>query len=158
MIWYAACPYTFWFQNTERDLNTRFPLIAGNTKHYNRVYHRHRLRHRFVSTAMLLGLSAPDPSPFTVHYHHPSDPFEHRSHVPFSFLRMADKETSWNDDKYFVERKHQFDSNMMELWKQQISRLRIGMKFPYHKKVYHLPANFQTICIFAVSQMAHCRE
>lgn len=50
---------------------------------------------------MLLGLSAPDLSPFTVHYHHPSDPFEHRSHVPFSFLGFADKETSWNDGKYF---------------------------------------------------------
>lgn len=58
----------------------------------------------------------------------------------------------------FVERKHQFGSNMMELWKQQISRLQIGMTFPYHKKVYHLTANFQTICIFAVSHMAHCRE
>ena len=32
------CPYTFWFQNTERDLNTRFPLISGKTKHYNSVY------------------------------------------------------------------------------------------------------------------------
>lgn len=50
---------------------------------------------------MLLGLSAPDLSPFTVHYHHPSDPFEYRSHVPFSFLGFADKETSWNDGKYF---------------------------------------------------------